>query len=138
MKNETILSIDHFEDTDNDGIKITTTQQEIVLGISNHQQCCENPGYFLTEDDVSEFIGAGVLDVSITDGDLKHHTLMANRDFGHDGYYDGDEEFAGSVMFVNIETTSGTLQFVAYNSHNGYYGHDAIVSSKQLNHKVEL
>ncbi len=36
-------------------------------------------------------------------------------------------------MFVNLETNVGLLQFVAYNSHNGYYGHDAVLVSKQLN-----
>ncbi len=35
-------------------------------------------------------------------------------------------------MFVNLETNKGTLQFVAYNEHNGHYGHEAKVTCKQL------
>lgn len=30
------------------------------------------------------------------------------------------------------------MQFVAYNAHNGYYGHQARVVSKQLKHEVCL
>lgn len=37
---------------------------------------------------------------------------------------------AGSAMFINVETTKGLLQFVAYNEHNGYYGHDVLLVSK--------
>jgi tRNA(Ile2) C34 agmatinyltransferase TiaS len=47
-------------------------------------------------------------------------------------------DFEGGVMFVNIETNEGTLQFVAYNEHNGYYGHIAKVQSMQLSHEVVL
>jgi hypothetical protein len=36
---------------------------------------------------------------------------------------------------VNIDTDRGQLQFVAYNEHNGYYGHNAVVVSKQLTHE---
>jgi hypothetical protein len=37
---------------------------------------------------------------------------------------------AGSAMFINVETTKGLLQFVAYNEHNGYYGHEVKLVSK--------
>lgn len=33
-------------------------------------------------------------------------------------------------MFINVETTNGLLQFVAYNEHNGYYGHEVKLVSK--------
>lgn len=42
--------------------------------------------------------------------------------------------YEGNTMFVNIDTDRGVLQFVAYNEHNGYYGHSASVTSKQLTH----
>ncbi len=45
---------------------------------------------------------------------------------------------SGGAMFVHLETSEGLLQFVAYNSHNGYYGHDAVLVSKQLNHEEGL
>ena len=34
-------------------------------------------------------------------------------------------------MFVNINTSNGALQFAAYNEHNGYYGHEAVVISEK-------
>lgn len=51
--------------------------------------------------------------------------------------YDSEVECVldqGGVMFVNILTDKGILQFVAYNCHNGYYGHEATVKSTQLEH----
>ena len=49
--------------------------------------------------------------------------------------YNEECEFldAGDCMFVNVNTTEGLIQFTAYNCHNGYYGHDAVLISKQLN-----
>jgi hypothetical protein len=44
----------------------------------------------------------------------------------------------GGAMFVNLETSEGILQFVAYNSHNGGYGHDAVLISKQKEITEEL
>ncbi|MEL3959481.1 hypothetical protein NST17_20225 [Caldifermentibacillus hisashii] len=41
-------------------------------------------------------------------------------------------------MFVDIITSNGTLQFVAYNEHNGYYGHEAKVISTQIEHSEFL
>ena len=38
-----------------------------------------------------------------------------------------------SAMFVNFETSNGTFQLTMYNTHNGYYGHSAVLVSKQLN-----
>jgi hypothetical protein len=43
-----------------------------------------------------------------------------------------------NAMFVNVETDRGTLQFVLYNSHNGYYGHKARVVSEQLKREEYL
>ena len=33
----------------------------------------------------------------------------------------------GGIMFVNFVTSKGVMQFVLYNEHNGYYGHDVHV-----------
>lgn len=38
----------------------------------------------------------------------------------------------GDFVFINLETNKGTLQFVLYNSHNGYYGHCSSITSTQL------
>ena len=102
------------------GFNIITTEQKIELSIQNFQDCCEQQGYFLSEDNLDEFIGAELLDIRIVDDALKVYALLNSKS---DTY----------VMFVNIETNKGTLQFTAYNEHNGYYAHKARVVSKQLN-----
>jgi hypothetical protein len=124
---ETILKIEETTFEGKDGFIITTDTQSIKLGIDNGQSCCENWGYFMSEDDISDFIGSKLIDVKITDTLLK-----PNDDF------DVNEMYEGDVMFVNITTDNGLLQFVAYNEHNGYYGHEACVVSKQINENVYL
>lgn len=109
-----------------DGFKITTTEQQIILAINNGQSCCESWGYFMSQDDFTEFLGAQVLSIKIVDEALNVKQL--------EGLW-GDECY---VMFVNIETSTGRLQFVAHNSHNGYYGHTAYVISKQIAHSETL
>jgi len=107
-----------------DGFVITTDSQEIKLGITTDQQCCEEWGYFMTQDDLSGFVGADLIDVSVTDKTLVNHDLR--------------DHFVGQAMFVNVQTSRGLLQFVAYNEHNGYYGHMACVLSNQINHSELL
>lgn len=122
-----------------DGFHIHTTDQIITLAIDAENYCCESWGYFLTEDDPDKFIGAELLGVEITD------TNRTNRVF-IPGWLEQDvpdgkiPEYLdeGDVMFVDIRTSRGVLQFVAYNLHNGYYGHSARVSSKQLDYSVSL
>lgn len=118
---ETILKIEEVTFEDKDGFIITTTEQEIKLGINNRQQCFEDWGYFMSEDNLTDFIGAKLLDIKITDTLLK-----PIKGFNEDDMYNG------GVMFVNVETSDGLLQFIAYNEHNGYYGHSACVISKQV------
>lgn len=86
---------------------------KILMGISNSQNCCENWGYLISNDHLDDFIGSELLDVKIVGEDLAHVNF--------EGAYFGD------TMFINIETSKGTLQFVAYNEHNGYYSHDAVL-----------
>jgi hypothetical protein len=107
-----------------DGFIIKTNKQEIKLGIEGGQCCCEQFGYFMTNDEVKDFIGAEVLDVTVTDEILNTEKFV--------------ETYDGGCMFINIVTNIGVLQFTAYNSHNGYYGHDAVVLSEQLNYSEVL
>lgn len=99
-----------------DGYIITTDKQEIKVGISNGQSCCESWGEFMSQDDLSEFIGANLIKAYVTDTALKS--------------YDIEDMYEGSAMFVNFDTSKGLFQFVAYNIHNGYYGHDAVFITK--------
>ena len=111
---------------DYEGFVITTDRQKILLGISSGVDCCEQTGYFLTEDAASEFVGAMVLGVQTTD------TAMKTTD------WDVPDLDGGDIMFVTILTDRGPLQFAAYNSHNGYYGHEALVISEQLEYRERL
>ena len=108
-----------------EGFIVTTDEQEIKVGIDNQQNCCESWGYLMSHDAIDEFIGAKLLDIKIVDAALnvKSYTEVVGE-YGVDG---------GGTMFVNFETDKGTFQLVAYNAHNGYYSHDAVVISKQLN-----
>ena len=124
---EKILKIEETNFDGKCGFVITTDKQIVKLGIDDYQSCCENYGYFMSEDNLEDFIGSELLDIKITDTLLK-----PNNEIDVNDIYEGD------VMFVNIETSHGLLQFVAYNEHNGYYGHDACVVSKQLNYDTTL
>lgn len=84
------------------------------LGIEDGQSCCEQSGYVTSHDNYEEFIGAEFLDYYITTEDLC--TIE-----------DLHENYCGNMMFLTISTSKGDLQFVAYNDHNGYYGHDVLV-----------
>lgn len=107
-----------------DGFVIVTDEQEIILGINNQGSCCESWGHFWCNDNPQEFVGATVHDVTIT-----NNALITEK---------APDVYEGGVMFVNIVTDRGVLQFVAYNSHNGYYSHSATVECKQLNHSEYL
>lgn len=115
-----------------EGYEVITTKQSIKMLIDNHQSCCEQWGYFWCNDSFDDFIGADLLDVKISD-DALNEAKMKENDLDPNCKY-----FEGGVMFVNLETSKGTLQFVAYNEHNGYYGHEAKVQCKQLQYEVVL
>jgi len=110
------------------GYKVVTTDQEIDLLIDNMQSCCERWGYFWCNDNPQDFVGAELRGISLTDKEL-------NAAFMDE---DAIDVYEGNVMFVNLDTDRGVLQFVAYNSHNGYYGHDARITSRQLEHSENL
>ena len=117
---ETILKIEELEDNNRDGFVVKTTDQEIILYISNERNCCEEWGYFITNDEIDSFIGAEILDVNIV-----NECLEVSK---------APKIYEGGIMYVNIETSEGTLQFTAYNEHSGYYSHSAAVVSTQLRH----
>lgn len=120
------------------GFQIVTTEQTITLAIDDESSCCESWGYFLTEDDTEKFVGAELRGVRLTDTNRSSRQFVKGWDSDRER---GDNDVLlddGEVMFADIETDRGVLQFVAYNAHNGYYGHTARVSSKQLSHEVSL
>jgi hypothetical protein len=111
------------------GYEIVTDQQTIRIGISNDAQCCENFGYVMSEDILTDFIGASLISISSVDEALNKVKIDTDE---------GDGDRSTSCMFINFETSQGLLQFVAYNTHNGYYGHHAVLISNQLNKSETL
>lgn len=110
-----------------EGFVIKTDKQTIKIGVSNSQDCCERFGHLMTNDNSKEFIGAKLLKVVKVDKALNNKVLP-----------DIESLDEGEAMFINLETSKGLLQFVVYNSHNGYYGHSAVVISKQYKESTVL
>lgn len=126
MEAEKIISIVEFDESEA-GYLVTTNKQTVKLAIDNYQDCCESWGYFWSNDNPQDFIGAELLGITVTD------TLLNTEKLDRIEYLEN-----GGVMFVTLDTTQGQLQFVAYNSHNGYYGHEAKIVSTQLTHSEVL
>ena len=128
---EIIESIDNdyqikIDNTSYAGYKIQTNKQEILLLIYDVQQCCESYGYLDTVDDKEDFIGSELNEIYLTDTKLESNDLI-----------DIDDEYT-NIQFINLNTSKGLFQFTLYNSHNGYYGHDIRIISKELTHKGYL
>jgi len=129
---EKIVEIKDYEGKDDycnvAGFEVVTTAQSIKLYIDNDGSCCERWGHFWCNDNPQDFVGAELRGVGLTDTALNEAQMQAND------LNPNDKWFEGGVMFVNLDTDRGTLQFVAYNEHNGYYGHEAKVQCTQLTH----
>ena len=102
-----------------DGYKVETEDHTYCVLIDNGQSCCESWGYFCSEDDYNQFIGANLIEVNLTDVALKTIKVESSD------YYDGE---CGGIQFVNFVTDKGVFQLAVYNSHNGYYGHGIVVA----------
>jgi hypothetical protein len=130
---EKILSIEEInKECDIIGYLITTTEQEITITIDDDQQCCEEYGHLSSEDDFTDFIGAELRGI---------HQVNKNLEKLEVKFKDLEEEVNEDLensVFINLDTSAGTLQFVLYNSHNGYYGHDVVVKSNQLKIEKEI
>ena len=100
-----------------DGYKIKTSNNTYWLLIENGQYCCESWGYFSSSDNVQEFVKSTLKEVKLFDTSLNAKKLIDN------GRWINEKD----CMFVNFETNKGTLQFVVYNQHNGYYGHEVLL-----------
>lgn len=105
-----------------EGFEIVTNKQRILFGVSNQSSCCESWGHISSEDDLEQFVGAELIEVTRTDTALNTVKLPEYID-------------EGGMIFVTFVTSKGPLQFVVYNAHNGYYGHSARLESEQL--KIE-
>lgn len=80
------------------------------------QQCCEHR-WMTCDDDLSQFIGATVTHIDISD------VGGSDKD-----YPDDSENGCHDVQFCRIHTTQGVLVLCTHNDHNGYYsGFDVTV-----------
>ena len=101
-----------------DGYEVVTDNGTNVRVMSSDgQSCCESWGYFTSEDDLTQFIGAELREVNLVDT-----ALDVRRIKEVDDYLKEDD-----IQFVNFETNKGMFQLAVYNMHNGYYGHNIVV-----------
>ena len=115
---ETITGILQHQDTQ---IVIVTDSARYVVEIDDDQHCCEVfGGYIICEDAPDSFVGTKLLKIYLTDTSL--NTMVVKEINEIQNYYDSC--WYHNIQFVNIQTTRGLLQFVVYNCHNGYYGHN--------------
>jgi len=101
------------------GYVVKTNKQQFTILIDNEQSCCENWGYFSTDDDLNDHVGATLKDIELTDTALNVASIKE---------HDLDYLDAGGVQFVTFKTTRGDFQLAVYNAHNGYYGHGILVA----------
>ena len=101
-----------------DGYKVTTDKTEIMVMITNGQQCCEDWGYFSSDDNLDGYIAADLLKIELTD------TALNKKVVENSGYHEG----GGGIQFVDFVTSKGAFQLAVYNAHNGYYGHGIVVT----------
>ena len=94
------------------GYCIITEDDLYFIMIGNSQNCCEEYGIIVSNDDLSYYEGSNLIDIKT----IKEYNTMS-----------GCRET--NTLFVNIETSKGVLQFNVYNTHNGYYGHDVEIKT---------
>ena len=105
------------------GYIIECENDTVKIGIDNGQSCCEDWGYLSSGDeDLSYYAGAELYDVAVVNEKLARSRISSQN---------WTSPIAGDIMFIDLETSVGVLQFAVYNDHNGYYGHDAVVITKE-------
>lgn len=139
----------NYEKFNSNGFNIITELEKITLYISNEINCCEDFGYFLCNDDYKNFIGSDLYNIKISDSCLNEKILKSKitDEYFSDYLIKNDHRisnygiksnYEGNILFVDFETSSGVLQFVAYNGHNGYCSHDAGISSIPIKFNKKL
>lgn len=114
------------------GYKIKTNLRTLYLIVNSYKQCCESFGYscvsegvIITEDDIETFLQADLIDLDVSTENNQIKSLLKERFGLYETIY---------AVFIDVKTSKGVLQFTLYNSHNGWYGHEAYIydTSKEL------
>lgn len=100
-----------------DGYKIETDKHIFYVLIDNMQSCCENWGYFSSEDDLNLFIDSNLIEVNLTDTALNKKKFEEHQ----------VSTYCDAIQFVDFVTSNGVFQIAVYNDHNGYYGHGILI-----------
>lgn len=109
-----------------DGWRVTTDAQDILFLIDNSQDCGDAWGYACSDDNPSDFIGAILLEVRLTD-EARRTPFMAKIDSGS-----AEFRYGGAAQFVDFITDRGLLQFAVYNEHNGNYSHSVYIQGNGM------
>lgn len=117
-----------------DGYCVTTDEGTVLVGISNDQHCCEGWGWMASDDDIARFVGADLLGVAVVGQESRRCLRIVDSL----GLGEGDEWCETYAMFVDFMTSVGKFQVAVYNSHNGYYGHRAVLVGYMGHHSTYL
>ena len=110
-----------------EGYQITTNKRRIQFLMDIEPSCREEFGYLWSNENPQDFAGTRLLKVDVVRDDLKKEALVSN--LGEELDIEQEIDCYLNAAFINVETDKGTLQFVAYNCHNGYYGHYVTIRS---------
>lgn len=106
--NQQISSLSIKEENE-DGLVFEFANGYKMRIFDNGQSCCEHR-YMHTDDDLSYFVGATLLDAELRDGGSQEEDYQCK-----------------DCQFLVVKTSKGEFTVQNYNEHNGYYGGFAIV-----------
>lgn len=96
---------------------------ESTLSIFDARQACCERRYMSTDDELSWYVGAILLDAEVRDGP----TQQQRDEFGYDNI---------ESQFLIVTTSKGQSTIVNYNEHNGFYGGFLIDAVAVVNNSV--
>jgi hypothetical protein len=89
---------------DDDVLRIATNDGT-KIAVSDHAQSCCESRYMRTDDDLSQFVGA-----TLVNGEIRPAPEVEDGGETHE------------VEFLVLVTDRGNITFSSHNEHNGYYG----------------
>jgi len=93
-------------------------ENDVYVGMSYSELCCENFGYFFIKEEPTEKIFTGIDSDDIASLDLETYVF----DISYFAKFPGPGEDGARVFFCLLNGTD-ILYLCLYNHHNGYYSH---------------